>query len=426
MTRLYVAGPMRGRPDFNFPAFDAAAVQLRAAGYDVFSPAERDREAHGDGVNASATGDLADFEAKGGSLRDALHADTEFISLHADGIALLDGWEQSKGAQAEVALAIALGLETATVDLWLEDARNEQPGRSLAEELDEFWQPCAHAARVRERSELTGELTGRTHCLFCRTALPDAPTLDERRTRGLRAGRALYEQFPQPFIDGSTYQQNFAVPTWLRGFAEPYLPHECDELPNDGDRLHDAPCHQKRGHGGLHQDRLGHEWPTGRPCSKLAGSERRRQRKAALALEDPYVDGLEAWEQELLASPFRAAWDARALSGEVRVTSETGGQKGQKPARLGSIDPAAIMLVAEVAGFGETKYDRLNYMRGYDWHLSYDALQRHLHTFWTGTDLDDESGLPHLAHAAWHCLALLAFGLHDLGSDTRYRREDGA
>jgi hypothetical protein len=106
--------------------------------------------------------------------------------------------------------------------------------------------------------------------------------------------------------------------------------------------------------------------------------------------------------------------------GEVRVTSETGGAKGQKQARLGSLDPQALLAVAMVAGFGELKYSRLNYLNGYDWSLSFDALIRHLLAFWSGEDLDPESGLPHLAHAAWHCLCLLAFMQHGLGTDDRY------
>lgn len=109
------------------------------------------------------------------------------------------------------------------------------------------------------------------------------------------------------------------------------------------------------------------------------------------------------------------------MTDEVRVTSDTGGEKGQKQARLGSIDPKALLTMAEVAGFGEAKYARLNYLKGYPWSLSWDALQRHLLAFWAGQDNDEESGLPHLAHAAWHCLALLAFLQHDLGSDDRFR-----
>lgn len=108
------------------------------------------------------------------------------------------------------------------------------------------------------------------------------------------------------------------------------------------------------------------------------------------------------------------------MSDETIVVNEkTGGAKGSKTAQLGAIDPVAIMQVAEVAGFGATKYARYNFMRGYDWSLSYDAMQRHLHAFWSGEDLDPESGLPHLAHAGWHCLALLFFMRQHPGLDDR-------
>ena len=112
------------------------------------------------------------------------------------------------------------------------------------------------------------------------------------------------------------------------------------------------------------------------------------------------------------------------MSDEVRVTSATGGQKGRKQAQLGALHPGALYAVAEVAGFGTEKYERYNFLRGYDWSLSYDALQRHLMQFWMGQDIDDESGHPHLAHAAWHCLALLAFLIEDIGSDDRPIVED--
>lgn len=110
---------------------------------------------------------------------------------------------------------------------------------------------------------------------------------------------------------------------------------------------------------------------------------------------------------------------AKNLDVEIRITSATGGQKGQKKARLGALDPATLRTVAEVAGFGAEKYDAFNFLKGYDWSLSYDALQRHLMSFWDDEDLDQESGLPHLAHAAWHCLTLLAFQQRMLGTDDR-------
>ena len=107
---------------------------------------------------------------------------------------------------------------------------------------------------------------------------------------------------------------------------------------------------------------------------------------------------------------------------ETRVIDpKTGGMKGRKLAELGALDPLALLQVAQVAGYGGRKYERLNYMKGYAWSLSFDAMQRHLLHFWAGEDIDEESGLPHLAHAAWHCLALLAFAGNQLGTDDRYQ-----
>ena len=109
------------------------------------------------------------------------------------------------------------------------------------------------------------------------------------------------------------------------------------------------------------------------------------------------------------------------VDSETRITSDTGGEKGQKLARVGSLDPLALLEVAKVAGFGERKYDRLNYMRGYDWSLSFDAGMRHRLTHWSGEERDPESGLYHLAHSAWHDLTQLAFLIHELGTDDRFK-----
>lgn len=111
--KIYVAGPMRGIAEFNFPAFNSVAKSLRDRGHFVFNPAERDTERHS-GVNigkGNATGSVEQAAAEHGfSLRHALRDDMEFICLEADAVALLPGWEKSKGAQAEKATADALGL----------------------------------------------------------------------------------------------------------------------------------------------------------------------------------------------------------------------------------------------------------------------------------------------------------------------------
>lgn len=111
--KVYVAGPMRGIPEFNFPAFNAAAKMLRADGFEVFNPAEKDCEKYGtDFAKGNTTGNEGEAASNFGfNLREALAADLEYICLHADIIALLPGWENSKGAMAEYCTARALGLE---------------------------------------------------------------------------------------------------------------------------------------------------------------------------------------------------------------------------------------------------------------------------------------------------------------------------
>jgi hypothetical protein len=116
--KIYIAGPMRSIPNFNFPAFFAAAAALRAAGHTVFNPAEKDNERHGTDISK---GNMAGDEAvaakeHGFNLREALGHDLAYICGEADAVALLPGWENSKGANAERATAVALGLEVILLD----------------------------------------------------------------------------------------------------------------------------------------------------------------------------------------------------------------------------------------------------------------------------------------------------------------------
>ena len=115
--KLYVAAPMRGLPDFNFPALLAAAKRLREAGHDVFCPAERDL---GVGFNPTGmNGSHEDMAGAGFDLRAALGDDLAWITSTADGVLVLPGWEQSHGATAEVATARALGLLVQPLDDFL-------------------------------------------------------------------------------------------------------------------------------------------------------------------------------------------------------------------------------------------------------------------------------------------------------------------
>lgn len=55
-----------------------------------------------------------------------------------------------------------------------------------------------------------------------------------------------------------------------------------------------------------------------------------------------------------------------------------------------------------------------NWYKGMDWSRCFNSLQRHLFAYWKGEDLDKESGLPHLAHAACNIIFLLDYQLRGL------------
>lgn len=97
---VYLAGPMTGIPNYNFPAFMEAAAKLRDLGLSVFNPAEKDLEEWG----------TIEEVLKNANYRDCLRKDLNYLLDHADAIALLPNWENSKGVAAEVALAKALKL----------------------------------------------------------------------------------------------------------------------------------------------------------------------------------------------------------------------------------------------------------------------------------------------------------------------------
>jgi hypothetical protein len=105
--RTYLAGPMSGIPLFNFPAFDAAAADLRSQGITVVSPTDLDREDGFDPRSLPANWDWNVYPA--GLLFEAFDRDMAALKT-CDAIHLLPGWQQSKGANAERAVAIWFGL----------------------------------------------------------------------------------------------------------------------------------------------------------------------------------------------------------------------------------------------------------------------------------------------------------------------------
>lgn len=108
----YIAGPMRGIPEFNFPAFFVVGDYFERLGYNVFNPARHDVKTFGDTVWKGRSGDESELEKDVGfDIRTVLRDDLVWIAENAGVIVLLPGHENSKGAAAELALARALGIK---------------------------------------------------------------------------------------------------------------------------------------------------------------------------------------------------------------------------------------------------------------------------------------------------------------------------
>ena len=91
---VYISGKMTGLPDYNRPAFNAMAAQLRAEGFEVINPAELPEPAGGDHWHLW--------------MRQAVAA-----MMRADALLMLDGWLESRGACAEVQIAALVGIDVA-------------------------------------------------------------------------------------------------------------------------------------------------------------------------------------------------------------------------------------------------------------------------------------------------------------------------
>ena len=107
---------------------------------------------------------------------------------------------------------------------------------------------------------------------------------------------------------------------------------------------------------------------------------------------------------------------------EIQVDPDTGAKKGSKLARFDLVPASPLFQLAEHYGRGAKKYAARNWEGGYDWSLSYAALNRHLWAWWNGEDIDPETGSNHMTAVAWHAFALLEFLETHPEKDDRPRR----
>lgn len=336
--RYYIAGPMTGIPQFNFPAFDSAATSLRSYGYLVVSSVELDDPLSRSAALANKTGDPEQYNAETGETwGDLLARDVKLIADEVSGVVALEGWEESRGARLEVFVARTCGKPVYSYEEWLNDPT---PGAPLT---DDFLIPDWEIADVMHETVFKGDKF---------VAVGHDPSNTCKRARLLMKEMAdRLREAEGRVIIGNSHSRPF--PKLRTDFKQIGEVTGCMVIPEGF--------------------------------------------KVTARVDDGEFD----------------------LQGEVRITSETGGQKGKKPQRMDLLPPEALLALSEVYGMGADKYDDHNYLKGYDWSLSFGALLRHIMAAEKGEWLDDESGLPHVMHAAWHCFALFLFEKHGLGTDDR-------
>ena len=77
--------------------------------------------------------------------------------------------------------------------------------------------------------------------------------------------------------------------------------------------------------------------------------------------------------------------------------------------RFDLIPAVPLLKLAQIYTYGVGKYGDRNWEKGMKWGRVFAAIMRHLWKWWKGEKVDEESGLSHLAHAAWGCFALLEY-----------------
>ena len=105
---VYLSGPMTGLPDYNRPAFDEAAAQIRAEGRTVFNPAE--------------VGERDVIRTRSWYMRKDIDA-----LLKCDSVHVLQGWEKSKGARLEIEIARQLELPITYANLNFKIKKGKKP-----------------------------------------------------------------------------------------------------------------------------------------------------------------------------------------------------------------------------------------------------------------------------------------------------------
>lgn len=124
-------------------------------------------------------------------------------------------------------------------------------------------------------------------------------------------------------------------------------------------------------------------------------------------------------EHEEVNCKYIQPTDVQIEEEEIMNTPMTGVKHDEDKLRWSLLPLDAVRKILEVFMFGAKKYGDKNWLGGMKWSRLYEACLRHLTSFFGKEDSDEESKLPHLAHAGCCILMLLTYQLLNLGEDDR-------
>jgi hypothetical protein len=105
---------------------------------------------------------------------------------------------------------------------------------------------------------------------------------------------------------------------------------------------------------------------------------------------------------------------------EKQMGQKTAGRFNENKIRYDLVAPWAMEQIALVYTYGTQKYDDDNWWKGLKWKKDVlGCIFRHVWKWVRGEINDDESGLHHLAHAAWNCMTLMEYERNRIGVDDR-------
>jgi len=113
----------------------------------------------------------------------------------------------------------------------------------------------------------------------------------------------------------------------------------------------------------------------------------------------------------------------RTLEEDYQLGKKEGAKFDANKERFDLLPSYPLWELVRIYTYGAQKYDPENWRKGMPWGKLFSACLRHLYKWWMGEDCDKESGLHHLAHAAFQCFALMEYQRLKVGKDDRMDKD---